>query len=74
MWKMFTLDLNDQQSMHNTCVLNNVLQEWYAYIRTMVQFHVLGEMFYSSGHFDTKLYGMLPWADINKNFNIFLCL
>ncbi len=53
----------------------------------MVQFHVLGEMFYSSGHFnmpwcttrytqyfDTKLHGILRWADINRNFNTFLHL
>ncbi len=30
--------------------LKNVLQEWHAYIRTMVQFHVLGEMFDSLLH------------------------
>ncbi len=42
----------------------------------MVQFHVLGEMFDSSGnftrYFDTKLHWMLPWADINRNCNTFL--
>ena len=65
-------------------VLKNVLQEWHAYIRTMVQFHVLGEMFDSSGHSTCtlvycKVYPVLwyqiasdpAWADINRNCTTF---
>ncbi len=29
----------------------NVLHEWHAYIRTMVQFPVLEQIFHLSGHF-----------------------
>ncbi len=63
-----------RQALANNKLLDyeakSVLQEWHAYIRTMVQFHVLGEMF--TRYFGTKLHGILPWADINRNCNTFL--
>ncbi len=47
---------NCSRSYFGSFLHKNVLQEWHAYIRTMVQFHVLGEMFDSSGNFTSHLH------------------
>ncbi len=64
--------------------VKNVLQEWHAYIRTMLQFHVFGNYLITNispapwctarctRYFDIKLNGILPWADINRNCSTFL--